>query len=855
MKIKQLKLSTKLWLGFMSMVIFALVSSGLISYYHTYASLKEHGTQTLSNAVLMAKKVLEIQNNDYLDGEISLESAQRDAMKFLSESAGIDLGDHGYFVVSDTNGYIFVHPSIANTGGIDLMDQSDDPKFFLREAIEKAKKGGGFVSFTWTYPDSDVKGEKIMYASYFEPWDWVIMATAYTDDYKTSAMAHFSDMMFPLILVVLLVYFVVRLFMDAIFKPVNETVSAMRKIESGEYVQLDKGYFEDDLSTLINGYNHMVNAIKESQEALLTRNRDLEEANAEIQALYEEMLASDELLQYNYDELEKYKIALEHEKDNYRKILIASNEAYWQYDFDNEVITFSNLSKDIKAQSIALSMFLNRVYEDDLDLIKHYFDRFSAVQSKLIEVKFRMLIQPDDVTYHWFQLLGIHEGDALFGSLTDIHHDIVNKERIEFYAFHDPVLGLYNMDFLNDVVAHAIIDSEENEAHVLLVIGVVGYDRIVNAYGKNLADIMTFQLSAEINTVFKDAQYISVLHSGRFAVWMNCEDKNHCSAERLDALEDALSDHVGRFSNIEMPVNIAYGATLVDQSKKDSANAISEAETAFEFAASRGIYKEIQWYDDSLKVQKERLLAIEQHLIKAIDRRELYLVYQPQFGASSRQDICGYEALIRWRSDELGFVPPNEFIPLAESIDFINLIGRFVIEEATDFMQRQSHLGNRVYVSINASYKELLQTDYVSYLLETLKKKDLDISQLHIEITETTISEYLDVVIESLNALIHHGFKVHMDDFGTGYSSLYQLGKMPIQVLKIDKSFVWALENDLKMRALTKLIIDVAHRMEMKIIAEGVETEVQYQILLDMSCDYFQGYLLSKPLQESEIIS
>lgn len=248
-------------------------------------------------------------------------------------------------------------------------------------------------------------------------------------------------------------------------------------------------------------------------------------------------------------------------------------------------------------------------------------------------------------------------------------------------------------------------------------------------------------------------------------------------------------------------------------------------------------------------------MAIEQHLIKAIDRGELYLVYQPQYSASSRQDISGYEALIRWRSVELGFVPPNDFIPLAESIDFINLIGRFVIEEATDFMHRQSKLGNRVYVSINASYKELLQTDYVSYLLETLKKKDLDISQLHIEITETTISEYLDVVIESLNALIHHGFQVHMDDFGTGYSSLYQLGKMPIQVLKIDKSFVWALENDLKMRALTKLIIDVAHRMEMKIIAEGVETEVQYQMLLEMSCDYFQGYLLSKPLQETEIIT
>lgn len=853
MKIKQLKLSTKLWLGFMGLVVFALVSGGVISYYHTYESLKSHGTQTLTNGVFMAKKVMELQQNNFLEGDISLESAKRDVLTYLSSSAGVELGDHGYFVVTDSAGLFLVHPSLTNTHGYDLRDFSDERKYFLKEAIDKAKSGGGFITYKWTYPNSDKMGDKIMYASYYEPWDWVIMASVYTNDYRSSAMAIFSEMMLPLVLIVLLVYLLVRLFMDAIFKPINVTISAMRDIEKGEYAQLERGYFEDELSTLISGYNHMALSIKESQETLVSRNDALEEANAEIQALYEEMLASDELLQYNYDELERYKSALELEKENYRKILIASNEAYWQYDFESETITFSNLSKDIKSQSMIKTAFLARVFVDDVGLLNHYFDRSESVPSKLIEVKFRMLIAPDDQAYHWYQLLGIHEGSALFGSLTDIHHDIVNKERIEFYAFHDPVLGLYNMDFLNDVVSHAIADPSGEEAHVLLVIGVVGYDRIVNAYGKNLTDIMTFQLSAEISSIFSDAHYISVLHSGRFAIWMNCEDKNHCSEERLGELEIAISENVGRFSNIEMPINIAYGATMVDATKKDSTNIISEAETAFEFAASKGLNKEIQWYDASLKIQKERMLAIEQQLIKAIERNEFYLVYQPQYSDKNREEIYAYEALIRWKNSELGFVPPNEFIPLAESIDFINFIGRFVIEEATDFIMRQSALGNRVYVSINASYKELLQSDYVSHLLETLKRKDLDISQLHIEITETTISEYLDVVIESLNDLINNGFQVHMDDFGTGYSSLYQLGKMPIQVLKIDKSFVWALEKDLKMRALTKLIIDVAHRMEMKIIAEGVETEMQFDILSEMSCDYYQGYLLSKPMLESEI--
>jgi len=168
------------------------------------------------------------------------------------------------------------------------------------------------------------------------------------------------------------------------------------------------------------------------------------------------------------------------------------------------------------------------------------------------------------------------------------------------------------------------------------------------------------------------------------------------------------------------------------------------------------------------------------------------------------------------------------------------------------FIKRRKDSGDMISVSINASYKELLQNDYVSYLREKIKTYDLSVTQVHIEITETTISEYIDIVREKLDELVACGFEVHMDDFGTGYSSLYQLGKMPIQVLKIDKSFVWAIETDEKMEALTKLIIDLAHRMNMWIIAEGVETMKQYEMLSDMGCDYYQGYLLSKPLDFSK---
>ena len=599
----------------------------------------------------------------------------------------------------------------------------------------------------------------------------------------------------------------------------------------------------------------LLNPMIDNSDAIKNRNEELENANQEIQALYEEMSASEEMLRYNYEELERVRSALEVEKDNYRKILIASNEAYWQYDFSTGEFSVTNFSKEMTASKTPFGDFFERIYKEDIDKVIHYFSPEYQYETPIFDVKIRMRIDGIEPVFHWFQLLGIREGHGIFGSLTDIHHDVINKERIEFYAFHDPVLGLYNMDFLGDIVNNLYKTENHSDSHILLVIGVVGFGRILNAYGKNLTDIMLFQLSAEISHVFSEAQYISVLHSGRFAIWMTCDDPSACASVQMAELESSLTSKVGVFSNIEMPINIAYGATLVTRQKVDNDNShvISEAETAFEYAVNKSIFHQIQWYDGSLKIAKDRELTTEQLLLKAIERNELYLTYQPQYRTIDKDEVIGYEALLRWKNKTLGFVAPMDFVPLAESIDYINTIGRFVINEAINFIQKKNLEGKNIKVSINASYKELLQKDYVSHLLETLKAHDVSINQLHIEITETTISEYIDAVRDNLVALNQNGFEMHMDDFGTGYSSLYQLGRMPFQILKIDKSFVWALTTDTKMRALTNLIIDIAHRMDMKIIAEGVESRSQYDILIAMGCDYFQGYLFSKPLLPSEI--
>lgn len=809
-----LKFSVKIWVLMILLVISVTFLISFIGYRVASVALYEKGEKILTNAVHMAIEVFELQQADVEEGELTIDTAQEAVKTMLRRNASVDLGMSGYFVVMDGSGSILVHPTLEGTNGNTLKDLSKEEIYFASEAVEIAKQGGGFVTYEW-YLGPDEVDRMVLYAQYYEPWDWVIMATTYKSEFNK----HVPVLLNTFFIVVILSVFVIGIF----------------------------------VKLLVNGYNHMIASVIQNRETLIIRNEELEEANSEIQALYEEMLASEEMLQFNYNELDAYKKALEEEKENYRKIMTASNEAYWQYSKVREEITVTNFSKDMLKLTMPFSEFLDKVYADDLEIIKSSFSNSAMMKSSVFEFEARVLIDDSTDLYHWFHWIGIDEDTYLFGSMTDINTEMLNRERIEFYAFHDPVLGLYNMDYLNEIINKALVSGLVEGQHALIVIGVVGFARLLNAYGKNLTDIMSFQFSAEISAIFKDAAYISTLHSGRFAIWIKCESISDCVVSAIEALSVAIKSNVGIFENMSMPIQAAYGATLVDGTRKVSSMVIAEAELAFEYAVENGIFNEVKWYDISLQIAKERTVLIEQQLLKAIDNEELTVVYQPQFVSLESMEIIGYEALLRWHNEILGYVGPSEFIPLAESLDQVNQLGRFVIDEVTSFISMKQKKGETVKISINASYKELLQNDYVSYLINLVELLGINREQLNIEITESTISEYLDVVSESLTALRHQQFEIQMDDFGTGYSSLYQLGRLPIQVLKIDKIFTWALETDEKMFALTKLIIDTAHRMEIKIIAEGVETMTQYEILKKMGCDYYQGFLFSKPLRADEV--
>lgn len=232
---------------------------------------------------------------------------------------------------------------------------------------------------------------------------------------------------------------------------------------------------------------------------------------------------------------------------------------------------------------------------------------------------------------------------------------------------------------------------------------------------------------------------------------------------------------------------------------------------------------------------------------KAIKNNELRLVYQPRMELKGNQ-ISSYEALIRWDHPTKGLIRPNEFIPLAEETGLIVPMGEWVLNEACKQNKKWQKSGFKpMAVAVNFSARQFLQHDLLETVFNVLRETKLDPSFLEIEITENSIMQDTESNIEMLKNLKQKGIKISLDDFGTGYSSLSYLKRFPIDILKIDRSFVKEIETNKEDAAIVKSIIDLAHSLSFNVIAEGVENKKQLDLLKGFNCDQVQGYYISKP--------
>ena len=287
---------------------------------------------------------------------------------------------------------------------------------------------------------------------------------------------------------------------------------------------------------------------------------------------------------------------------------------------------------------------------------------------------------------------------------------------------------------------------------------------------------------------------------------------------------------------------------------KNTDDLIKNADTALNHAKKTGKNK-FQFYSRSMNEAALEFLTMETNLRRAIERQEFLLYYQPKVDITTRK-IIGMEALIRWKTDKGDLISPAKFIPMAEENGLILAIGNFVLQAGCSQNKAWQEAGTKkVGVAINVSGLQFGQKEFVREVLTILKTTGLDPQYLELEITETTIMKNIDMAVQNLNELKQAGIKVSLDDFGTGYSSLSYLQQMPLDSLKIDISFIRNVAKDPADAAIVKTIITMAHNLNLKVIAEGVEDEHQLEFLQAQGCDMIQGYFFSPPVPAEEFFN
>lgn len=304
-----------------------------------------------------------------------------------------------------------------------------------------------------------------------------------------------------------------------------------------------------------------------------------------------------------------------------------------------------------------------------------------------------------------------------------------------------------------------------------------------------------------------------------------------------------------KFGQQELILTPSIG--IIAHNKQTADRMIAQAQDALQQARHSGA--DFLFFQDTNNDSRlDRYALIRKNLFMALDRDELEVVYQPKVDTKN-QKVIGFEALVRWQNNQLGNVPPGEFIPIAEETGWIIPIGEYVIGQVIKDVLHWEGTGSPFHVAVNISYKQLMEADFVKKIKQALNESNCPGNRLSFEITESLLVEDIDLSIGVLKQLHELGIQIEVDDFGVGYSSLSYLRKFPLDVLKIDRSFVQNIHKDSKELAIVQAIMEMSRALGLEVIAEGVENKKQIQLLQALGCTVYQGYWFSKPLKKKDI--
>ena len=531
---------------------------------------------------------------------------------------------------------------------------------------------------------------------------------------------------------------------------------------------------------------------------------------------------------------------------------------YWDWDLQSGQLKFpagvlEMLGID-RAQGFSLNDFINYIPDDDRDRVVHAFEDARNRGTRFV-LEHR-LQGSDNKERYVYQQCDVVMGENkkpryVLGTIQDITALKRAEDMILHQAYHDLLTDLPNQTLFKERLTHAIKVAEHAGHQAAVVLMDIDRFQLINeSLGHDIGNELLVAFAGFLSSFVKDGDTIARISGNEFGILLESVTSIDEITQTLSNLNQALKDNVFDLGSQKVVVSLSLGVSIYPEDETDAGELIQCANAAMRKAKALGGDQE-HFYTSDMNRRVDDRLRMETDLRSALENNELELFYQPQVEVKTRK-IIATEALVRWRHKDHGLVPPIRFIPLAEETGLIQPLGHYVLEQAIKQTKIWNSQGHNLSVGINLSARQFMQVDLVDQINQLIQQYNITPENIDLEITETIAMQDAENSIKKMHHLKELGVKLSMDDFGTGYSSLSYLHQFPLDVLKIDRSFVKDIMGNSQDGAIARAVIAMAHSMNLKVIAEGVETEEQYKFLANHHCEVIQGYLISQPVPANE---
>ncbi|WP_246754744.1 EAL domain-containing protein [Rhizobium lusitanum] len=542
--------------------------------------------------------------------------------------------------------------------------------------------------------------------------------------------------------------------------------------------------------------------------------------------------------------------------------LTGSGDTVWDWDVARDrVVTTPDISTKLGlspgTMHGAARNWLPRLHPDDRDRFRATLDVLLEHRRGRLNHEFR--IRAEDGHFHWLSIrarpvLGSN-GEIIrcVGTIVDITEQKNSVERLLHDAVHDNLTGLPNRQvFLDRLQAVLTLAPEGNQLRpTVMVIDIDRYKLVNDTLGVAAGDNILIALTRRLRRLLKPQDTLARLSGDQFGLILVSERDPAKVADFADAISKAIMVPIN-FANREIILTASVGLTSWVDQQENAAGMLSDAELAM-YRAKRAGGNRVEPFQPAFRSFGTDRLQLETDLRRAVERKELSLVYQPIVRLEDAE-VAGFEALMRWEHPKRGNIPPTEFIPIAEASDIIGPLGMFAMEQATnDLMAWQRQTGDLpLFVSINLSSVQLLNNELYDDIRALLAKTHCDPSRIKLELTESQVMENPEQARLVLDKLREAGIGLALDDFGTGYSSLAYLTRFPFDMIKLDKAMVRD-ESD-KKAILLRSVISMARELNMRVVAEGIESEEDALELAKIGCTYGQSFIFGPPMGSDSVL-